>query len=212
MGEQPGSVKRRLNMHSGEGGGEGKTAESGSGRDLGGGGTSMGIEDFGSAERGGLMMRAAPLERTQDVVRGWQTRERLVVFGGTKGDASAAGLSVSDREEGGRGLWRDSVSEIAFAGRDAPGGGSSRRGHFSARESGRSGQSEVSDLCDFSHAESEAEGQVERRGGTCEYLVRTVTRTLLELQAAVETEQDLETCNEAIAIIQEAAEVRSDFA
>lgn len=141
-------------------------------------------------------------------MRGWQTRERLVVFGAAaKKDHSFAGHSAADREEGGPGLWRESVGDHAFAGRDAPGGLLSRRGNMSA-QSGRSGQSEVSDLCDFSHAESEAEGQVERRGGTCEYLVRTVTRTLLELHAAVETEQDLETCNEAAAIILEAAEVR----
>ena len=55
-------------------------------------------------------------------------------------------------------------------------------------QSGKSGQSEVSDICDYSHAESEAEVP-DGSGGTCEYLMRTVTRALLELQEAIEAEQ-----------------------
>jgi hypothetical protein len=42
-------------------------------------------------------------------------------------------------------------------------------------------------------------------GGACEYLVRTVTRALLELQGAIEAEQDLEKCEESIGMMNEAA-------
>jgi len=175
------------------------------------GAASAGVGAVGEGGLGALTQRAAPREQAggHEMVRGWRTRERLVVFG-DRGESGGFGVAGPDREEAARGSWRDSIGDGGYGlgGRDGDGGGAVlRRGQLSA-QSGRSGQSEVSDLCDLSHAESEAEASGaggERRGGTCEYLVRTLTRTLLELQAAIEAEHDVDTCTEALALLRHAA-------
>ena len=136
-------------------------------------------------------------EHKISVVGGGRTRERLVVFGGVGGDRKAGDRLERDEKPGE--VWREGLRDgIGF-------GGSGRRSGLSVA-SGRSGQSEVSDINDLSHAESEMDGLQEGGEGACEYLVRTATRSLLELQGAIEAEVDLHKCEEAIGMIHEAAQ------
>jgi hypothetical protein len=151
--------------------GGGSVCGGGAGELGGGGGGSSGGEGGGGRWRGqegrraagGLVGGLGAFGRRGDSLRGANAREHAVhVFSG--GGRTRERLVVFEEGPGGGGpaAEGDEVEREAWRGKET---WREKSAQAHTNMMGRSDKSEVSDLCEFSHAESEAEGMPEGGGG-----------------------------------------------